>query len=77
MPQSPADNYLADRHYVSAVLRLVLDEHGKMIYGELVSAPNILPIRFSGWRGMTRAVRNWLSRQEQDGASDDRGQTSP
>ena len=66
MSQSPAENHLADRHYVSVVLRLVLNQHGKMIYGELVGAPNTLPIRFSGWRGMTRAVRNWLIRQKQD-----------
>ena len=64
MPQSPAENHLADRHYVSVVLRLVLDQHGQLIHGELVGDANTRPARFSGWRGLTRAVRNWLTRQE-------------
>jgi hypothetical protein len=70
IPQSPAENHLADRHYVSVVLHLVLDQHGQMIHGELVGDANALPARFSGWRGLTRALQAWLTRHEQDGAAD-------
>jgi len=66
----PAENHLADRRYVSVVLRLVLDQHGQMIHGEVVGDANMRPARFSGWRGLTRAVRVWLARHEQDGAAD-------
>jgi hypothetical protein len=69
LPQSPAENHLADRRYVSVVLRLVLDEHGQMIHGELVGDVNTRPARFSGWRGLTRALQAWI-RHEQDGADD-------
>jgi hypothetical protein len=62
LPQPPAENHLADRHYVSVVLRLVLDQHRQMIHGEVVGDATMRPIRFSGWRGLTRALRAWLTR---------------
>lgn len=68
MPHPPAENHLADRRYVSVVVRLVLDQHGKMIHGEVVGDPNVRPARFSGWRGLTRALQSWLMRHEQNGA---------
>ena len=70
MPQSPAENHLVDRRYVSVVLRLVLDEHGQMIHGEVVGDADTRPARFSGWRGLTRAMQAWLTRHAQDGAVD-------
>jgi hypothetical protein len=69
LPQPPAENHLADRRYVSVVLRLVLDQHGQMIHGELVGDANTPPARFSGWRGLTRAVQVWLTRHAQDGTT--------
>ena len=36
LPQPPAENHLAERRYVSVVLRLVLDQHGQMLHGEVV-----------------------------------------
>ena len=70
MPQSPAESHLVDRHYVSVVLRLVLDQNGHMIHGELVGDATTGPIRFSGWRGLTRALQAWLTRYAQDGSAD-------
>ena len=65
MTQPPAENHLADRRYVSVVLRLVLDRHGQMIHGEVVGDATTRPTRFSGWRGLTRALQAWLTRNEQ------------
>ena len=65
LPQPPAENHLADRRYVSVVLRLVLDAHGQMIHGEVVGDATMRPARFSGWRGLTRALQAWLTRNEQ------------
>jgi hypothetical protein len=65
LSQPPGENHLADRRYVSVVLRLVLDRHGQMIHGEVVGDATTLPARFSGWRGLTRAVQAWLARNEQ------------
>ena len=71
MPQSPAENHLADRRYVSVVLRLVLDQHGEMIHGEVVGDTNTRPARFRGWRGLTRALQAWLTRPEQHSTADE------
>jgi hypothetical protein len=71
LPQPPAENHLADRRYVSVVLRLVLDQHGQMIHGEVVGNANTRPARFSGWRGLTSALQAWLMRHAQDGAADE------
>ena len=67
MPQLPAENHLADRRYVSVVLRLVLDQHGQLIHGEVVGDSTTRPTRFRGWRGLTRALQAWLTRHERDG----------
>ena len=69
-PQSPAENHLADRRYVSVVLRLVLDQHGQLLHGELVGDTTSRPAPFSGWRGLTRALQAWLTRQDGEGTSD-------
>jgi hypothetical protein len=69
LPQPPVENHLADRRYVSVVLRLVLDQHGQMIHGEVVGDATMRPARFSGWSGLTPALQAWLARQEQNGAN--------
>lgn len=71
MSPSSAENYLADRRYVSVVVRLVLDQRGHMIHGEVVGAANTQPTRFSGWPGLNRAIRAWLAQPERDADSDD------
>jgi len=65
LTEPPAENHLADRRYVSVVVRLVLDHHGQMIHGEIVGDANTGPARFSGWRGLTRALQAWLAQYEQ------------
>ncbi len=42
---------------MSVVLRLVLDQHGQMIHGEVVGDATTRAARFNGWRGLTRAVQ--------------------
>jgi hypothetical protein len=71
LPQPSAENHLADRRYVSVVLRLVVDPHGQMIHGEVVGNANTRPARFSGWRGLTRTLQAWITQHAQDGAADE------
>ena len=66
MPTSPNGNHLADKRYITVVLRLVLDEHGRLTHGQLVDVANGRKRRFIGWRGLVQAVRNWLTSQGQD-----------
>jgi hypothetical protein len=71
VPTPPARNNLAEKRYATLILRLVLDQHGRLIYGELVDVASGLPDRFVAWRGLIRTVRAWLTSQEQTGTSDD------
>ena len=71
MPTPPAGNNLAGKLYATLVLRLVLDQRGRLMHGELVDVAGGLSNRFVAWRGLIRTLRAWLTCQEQEGASDD------
>jgi|DewCreStandDraft_1066081.scaffolds.fasta_scaffold00108_56 hypothetical protein len=61
-------NTLAGMHYVTVILRLVLDHRGRLVYGEILGPDTTPARRFRGWRGMNRALREWLAEAGQDGA---------
>ena len=71
MPRPLAENNLAGKRNATLILRLVLDQQGQLIYGELLDVAGGLPDRFVAWRGLIRTVRAWLTRQAQAGAADD------
>lgn len=71
MLQPPRASQLADRRYVTLVLRLQLDAQGRLIQGELLDTASADQQRFVGWRGLTGSLQNWLQRQEQAGAPDE------
>jgi hypothetical protein len=56
-----------EKRSVTLVLRLVLDAHGRLQYGEAVDTEARSQGQFVGWRGLTRTVRAWLARQERAG----------
>jgi hypothetical protein len=70
VPTPPAGNHLAGKRNATLILRLVLDQRGQLMHGELIDVANGLPDRFVAWRGLIRTVRAWLTSQEQDGVSD-------
>jgi hypothetical protein len=63
VPTPPEGNKLAEKQYATLILRLVLDQQGRLLYGELVDVAGGQPKWFAGWRGMISAVRAWLNRQ--------------
>jgi hypothetical protein len=63
VPILPAENNLARKHNATLILRLVLDERGRLVHGELVDVADGLSNRFVTWRGLIGAVRSWLTRQ--------------
>jgi hypothetical protein len=67
----PAGNNLAGKRNATLILRLVLDQRGHLMYGELVDVAGGPPDRFVAWRGLIGVVRTWLRNQEQEGVSDD------
>jgi hypothetical protein len=60
---APTDEVLADNRYVVVVVRILLSPQGAVLHGELVDATGQVATRFSGWQGLTRAIKKWLSSQ--------------
>lgn len=70
MPTPPNGNHLTDKRYITIVLRLAVDEHGRVTHGQLVDVANGRKQRFVGWRGLVQVVRGWLGGQEQESRFD-------
>ena len=52
---------LARKRYVTVMLRLLVDQHGCLMQGEIVSVEvSHLQQRFVGWRGLVRALQALL-----------------
>jgi len=68
--QLPCDITLADRHYVTLILRLTLDRTGRLLQGELVDTTDVRPKHFISTTGLHDAVTAWLKQQEQPVADD-------
>jgi hypothetical protein len=65
------ENNLAEHHYATLILRLLLDRHGRLVHGDIVDVMNTHQEHFIGDYGLIQAVQAWLTRQEQESAADD------
>jgi hypothetical protein len=65
MPSPTDDTSLANRRYVTLILRLALDQKGRVIGGELVDTTNAGPEYFIKTTGLHQAVTAWLRKQRQ------------
>ena len=65
MPDPANNTSMTDRHYVTLILRLSLDQMGRLLQGELVDTTHTLQKRFLGSTGLHQAVETWLRQQEQ------------
>ncbi len=60
MLTEPAEDKLGDTYHVTVVVRLVLNQHGNLKYGEIMDAEGLPHGRFVEWFAMTREIRDWL-----------------
>lgn len=65
MPDPVNENALENRYYISLVLRLTLDQRGRLIQGELVDMTNTPWQRFTNLADLNQAVEAWLRQQVQ------------
>jgi hypothetical protein len=65
MPPPARDEALADQHYVTLILRLMLDRRGQLVQGELVDTTETLLGRFISVAGLNQAVSDWFMEREQ------------
>jgi hypothetical protein len=64
MPQAADNSTLLDRHYVTLILRLTLNQAGDLILGSLTDTTTGLPEHFIGTTGLYQAVEAWLRQQQ-------------
>lgn len=64
MIQSGIGPNLANRQYISLIVRLTLDQRGRMVQGELLDTNDTIQKRFNGPSALNRAVEAWLKAQE-------------
>lgn len=60
------DEKLSNRRYFLAVLRLLLDEDDRLVYGEVVDEEGNSYSRFKDWRELTFEVQAYLAQRSQD-----------
>jgi hypothetical protein len=58
------DNTLVERHYVTLIVRLLVDQHGQMINGEMVDVTDRFRKHFVDEQGLIGGVHTWLTQQE-------------
>ncbi len=63
MSLEPSGDKLGDTHNVTVLLRLVLNQHGNLRYGEIVDQEGRPQGRFLEWSDMTREIKDWLADQ--------------
>ena len=56
---------LQNRHYISLIVRLTLDQQGHLIQGELLDTTDTLRQRFTTLSELNNVVATWLKQQEQ------------
>jgi hypothetical protein len=61
-----ADDELSRSRHVVLVLRLVLDGHAQLRYGELLDGGAVQQGRFGSVDELMETLRQWLERQQRD-----------
>lgn len=67
MSQRMDDRSLLERHYITLVLRLTLDQAGHLLQGSLADTTHMSPAFFIGSAGLHQAVDAWLRQQQSGG----------
>jgi hypothetical protein len=60
MGKDSTDQPLSDAHYVTVVLRLVLDQQGWLVRGEILDVESGSRKRFVNWHELAGMLRVWI-----------------
>lgn len=61
---TPYGSGLERKRYLTMVLRLLLDQRGTLVHGEVVGLDGRIHQRFVDWPGMVRAVQAALENEQ-------------
>ena len=59
---------LSEKHQVTVILRMLMDEQGKLLHGNLVDVDGQSRGRFSNWGDLVNLLRQWFDSQERGGS---------
>jgi hypothetical protein len=59
---------LSGKQEVTVILRLLMDEQGKLVHGNLVDVDGQSRGRFSDWGDLVSLLQQWLDSQERRGS---------
>ena len=62
MSTRPDEEQLAEKQYVTLLLRLLVDPRGRLVHGEIVTLDAQSRGYFTRWRDLVRLVREALPR---------------
>lgn len=63
LPDEPHNDQLSEKHQVTLILRMLMDEHSHLLHGELVDVSGNSWGHFSGWENLVTVLREWLTNQ--------------
>lgn len=66
LPSHSQPEPLSGKQYVIVILRLLIDEQGQLVYGEVVDRAGRSRSRFAKWSSLEKAVRNELDAIEDE-----------
>ena len=55
---------LADTRYATLVVRMMLDQRGRLVGGVIIEAESGSTLRFVGWHELVEVLREWLTTRE-------------
>jgi hypothetical protein len=65
MSEPEAEAHLAAHHYVTLIVRMMVNDHGQLISGEMLDTASSFHERFVGEPALLDMVRRWLLMHEQ------------
>lgn len=66
MDHPPSESNLAKQHYVTLIVRLMIDDQGQVIHGEMMDDSRTLRKRFTSGAGLISLIQAWLTTHKPD-----------
>ncbi|MBA3946483.1 MAG: hypothetical protein H0X37_18200 [Herpetosiphonaceae bacterium] len=64
MSKPVPEEQLAAQHYVTVIMRLLVDQRGRLVHGEIIDLQSPTQRPFNGWRGLLHALHRLIAGTE-------------
>jgi hypothetical protein len=63
LPITPYVDKLTEKRHITVILRLVVNQDGRLVHGEVVDVEGKPQGRFVGWQQLGPAIQGWMAKQ--------------